>query len=442
MKKSLYVIGVLAVAVFTTMNLLAGSVDYLSNQSAEFMRTLNRNAAIDAADAVNYNPAGVVKMQDGLFANASGQYIMKTYTAEDNDPNHFFNTKEYKSDVPSIIPNIYALYKQNNWAAFAAFTVPAGGGKLEFGEGTPMLRSALYQQVVTATYEYLISLGTPAENAATMAASTASDVVDNIDKLTLESMYYAGTLGGAYKINDMFSVSLGARYILGNKTINLTAKEEDPYYTDGKDIADLELEASGFGGVIGFNASPMPELNIGVRYETVTKLEWDTTVNTGDAAVNQLGYADGKTEKKDLPALFALGVSYDIMPELKASTTFTYYFIKQAKWEHYEGTKTNKEYDNGFDAGLAGEYNIMPNLLVSAGYLYSKVGGNDKTWNDFEMALDSNSIACGARYEIIPGLNVNLGLCWTMYINGTNESDVTYTKDAKIIALGVEYKFL
>jgi len=34
--------------------------DYLSNQSPEYHRTFSRNASIDSADIVNYNPAGTV----------------------------------------------------------------------------------------------------------------------------------------------------------------------------------------------------------------------------------------------------------------------------------------------------------------------------------------------------------------------------------------------
>ena len=36
----------------------AGSIDYLTNQSADFIRLLGRNASTDAVDIVSYNPAG------------------------------------------------------------------------------------------------------------------------------------------------------------------------------------------------------------------------------------------------------------------------------------------------------------------------------------------------------------------------------------------------
>ena len=428
MKKLLCIISILAIGIFFAADVFAGSVDYLSNQSAEYIRTFNRNAATDSADAVNYNPAGVMKLQNGLFVNASGQYLMKNYTAEDElttGSHPIVNPDEYKSDTSSIIPAAYFVYKLDNWAAFAAFTVPAGGGKLEFDKGTPMVRLAL----------------------AALGQHT------NIDALQLSSMYLGGTLGGAYKINDMFSVSLGARYISAEKSIKVTAIAPSAH-TYGTTFTNVDLESQGIGGIIGLNVNPIKDVNVGLRYETITKLKWDTSVKAGSpqvgGIVTLLGYGDDETEKKDLPALLALGVSYDILPELKVISCFTYYFIKQAKWEHYNSSDNKyKDYDNGWEAGLALEYKVLPQLLVSVGYQHTDTGGNEDTWDDFSMVLDSNSYALGAKYEVISGLNINLGLAWTKYIDGTgkpvlsgNEQKIKYTKDVKTIALGVEYKIM
>ena len=100
----------------------AGSIDYLSNQSAEYIMSFNRNAATDSADIVNYNPAGTVFLpENGLYVNASAQYLFKPY-------NETFLGRTYRQNEPSIIPNLYTLFKRDAWAAFFAVTVPAGGG--------------------------------------------------------------------------------------------------------------------------------------------------------------------------------------------------------------------------------------------------------------------------------------------------------------------------
>ena len=410
-----------ALGMFFSKEAFAGSVDYLSNQSAEYMRTFNRNAATDSGDAVNYNPAGVMKLQNGLYVNASGQYMAKDYASEDETTSHAYNNGEYESDTPSIIPNAYVVYKQESWAAFAAFTVPAGGGEVEYDEGTPLVR-------------YYVNMFTGGAD------------INNIDVFKASSMYLAGTMGGVYKINEMFSASLGARYIYGSKTFEVTAKNPTAF-TAGDKYIKVDLDSWGIGGIIGLNVTPVKDVNVGIRYETVTKMEWDTSVIAGTTnfrnLVAGLGYADGETERKDLPALLGLGVSYDILPELKVSPCFTYYFIKQANWEHYNGTKGNEDYDNGWEAGLAVEYKVMPELLVSAGYQHTVTGGNKDTWSEFgHMALDSNSFGLGGKFEVTPGVNLNLGLSWIKYIDGTSKSNYTYKKDVKAIALGVDYKIL
>ncbi|UCF55710.1 MAG: long-chain fatty acid transport protein, partial [Deltaproteobacteria bacterium] len=66
MKKLVTFLFVVGFIFSASSSLFAGGIDTKSNLSAEYIRTLNRNAATDSADAVVYNPAGVMKMEDGL----------------------------------------------------------------------------------------------------------------------------------------------------------------------------------------------------------------------------------------------------------------------------------------------------------------------------------------------------------------------------------------
>jgi long-chain fatty acid transport protein len=128
MKRLLVFLCVSALVFAVATPLLAGGIDNKHNFSAEYartLRTLNRNAATDSADAVAYNPAGTVKMEDGLYVNLSGQYAFKDYS-------NTFNGTEYDSDEPDIVPSLFALYRKDRWAGFAAFTIPAGGGSVSF----------------------------------------------------------------------------------------------------------------------------------------------------------------------------------------------------------------------------------------------------------------------------------------------------------------------
>ena len=57
-----------------------GGIFYNSNQSAEYMRTFERNSAIDNADIVYYNMAGTVKLKEGFTFNLSNQTIFQWAT--------------------------------------------------------------------------------------------------------------------------------------------------------------------------------------------------------------------------------------------------------------------------------------------------------------------------------------------------------------------------
>ncbi|MBW1744497.1 MAG: hypothetical protein JRJ47_13875, partial [Deltaproteobacteria bacterium] len=69
MKRFLAFLCVSALVFCLTSPVMAGGIDNKHNFSAEYIRTLNRNAATDSADATVYNPAGVVRMEDGLYGN-------------------------------------------------------------------------------------------------------------------------------------------------------------------------------------------------------------------------------------------------------------------------------------------------------------------------------------------------------------------------------------
>ena len=83
-RKLLVMLCIVGLTVFSASAIWAGGADNKTNWSAEYIRTLNRNAATDAADIVMYNPAGVMVMEDGLYGNISAHYIAKTYNNKIN----------------------------------------------------------------------------------------------------------------------------------------------------------------------------------------------------------------------------------------------------------------------------------------------------------------------------------------------------------------------
>jgi long-chain fatty acid transport protein len=460
MKKFLVVLSVLALALVSVDMLFAGGVDYLSNQSAEYIRTLNRNGATDAADIANYNPAGLTKLKDGLYANVSNQTLFKTYKATDKDSTHLFNAgKDFEQTEPTyLLPATYIVYKQDNWAAFLNITVPQGGGKLIFEDGAPMVRTALYGAI-----------------AKTGGSALGLMAAQDVKEFMMESKSYAGTIGGSFAVNEMFSIALAGRIISGHKKLVGDANTKGALWStaDGT-ITNIKMSTLGYGAIIGVNVNPMPELNIGVRYETSTKMKWD--VNTygsstaGNAIAMGLGYRDGCSIYKDLPALAAIGIEYKVNEQFTVGWGFTYYFTKYAEWKIYDAvahtmsfginttdpsaylTKTNKDFDNGYETGVTLGFQAMPELLISLGYLYTYQGSKDTTLMDAEIALDSNTFGIGAKYTVMEGVDINFGFSWTMYTDATSHyvlqkgspsaatQNVDYKKDVKTIAIGAQMK--
>ena len=120
---------VLVVAPFSfSSTLLAGGVINNQSFSAEYIRTFSRNAAIDSSDAVAYNPAGVMGLKNGNYINLFLSHVIKKYSNK-------IDGTEYESTMPSDIPAINLLYKTDEWAAFFAVNVPAGGGAVDFKDG-------------------------------------------------------------------------------------------------------------------------------------------------------------------------------------------------------------------------------------------------------------------------------------------------------------------
>ena len=80
MKKLFVFLCVAGLIAASASPLFAGGIENKHNWSAEWVRSLNRNAATDSADAVAYNPAGVMKMDSGFYLNGTGQYALKDYS--------------------------------------------------------------------------------------------------------------------------------------------------------------------------------------------------------------------------------------------------------------------------------------------------------------------------------------------------------------------------
>lgn len=408
----------------------AGSVDNRNNNSAEFIRNVSRNAATDGADVSIYNPAGAVKLEDGLHLSLANQTVAKFNS-------HSFKTtatsapETFTSDIVSpVYPTAFALYKRDNWAGFAAFSFPGGGGELDYkrGSGTTFLLEA---------------------NLRTMGLHADA---------YLRSLYYGFTMGGSYAPKEWVSISLAARTIYANTEITVTSDSSfAPGNTDK--IIDHVEEARGYSGVFGVDFFPTPALIVGIRYEAMMALEWEVTKsslnmeNVVKDATTRNGYIGrlrgvlrepGSKFNRDLPAVLGLGVGYKLPAGLRADLSGNIYFNADADWGGKESL-----HENGQEYALGLEWSAAATpLKLSASGMYTISGADEDSYQIENPALNSYTIGLGGRYGIGKRFGITAG--WAG--NFTIEDQTNFTllnpppkadleKRVLIYALGIDYRF-
>jgi len=447
MKRILVFLCISALVFTLASPVMAGGIDNKHNFSAEYIRTLNRNATTDSADGVVYNPAGTVKMEDGFYVNLAGQYAYKDYA-------NTLGGVEYDSEEPDAVPGLFALLTKDRWAGYFAFTIPCGGGSVDYEDGNA-LTIGLSQDIMAGA-NFLANSAMLAANAQAVALGlppffTAFSPYDTIKDQWIEgeSFFLGFTLGGAFEINDIFSVSLGARYVDAHrefKGLSTIGASTGSAFPDQTVEIELEETGNGWGGIVGVNIAPTEKLNIGIRYESVTQIDLETdektdTLNGSPIAPDGI-VVDGAERNRDLPSLIGLGISHQCTPTFRSEVNFTYYMNESTDWEDWPvsmGDETERE--NGYDVGIAVEHAFTPQLKGSLGYMYTSVGIDPDDMSVNAPELDAHSVAGGFKWEAVPGLDINLGVLKTFYQDETTSAGVKLEKDVIIVALGVQYKF-
>ena len=425
--RSGWLLAIMLAVMLVAVQAMAGGIINKQNQSADYMRTLNRHAATDYADIASYNPAGIMQMEDGLYTKLDLMYFDKDYS---NDVPGF---GELSQDEPSIIPGFFSVYKQKKWGAFFAFTIPAGGGQLDYEDGNARTIA--------------LAQGVAAQANALLPPAFAYDQIDPGQIEVKQSTVYGFTLGGTFAINDMWSVAAGARFssgvreFEGQATISASNPAPSPPFPPGVNAPltpdlNLEEDADGWAGVFGVNFAPTDKFNAALTYITNTKMDYKMDVKRDTLGIAPaLGFADGSKRRIDIPGLLGFGVSYRFLPELKVDVNYTYYLEKDAKIDTYSGE------GNSWDLGVAAEYTISPQWRASLGYLMTeiKVKDEEQINEPEEPKLDANTIAGGLVWDATPDLSVTCGAAYVMYDDVDDSNGIEY--DVREVLLIVNHVF-
>lgn len=407
-------------------------MDNLSNMSAKWVSSNTRNAATDGADIVNYNPAGTVRLSDGLHINLSNQTMIRK-------PEHTFNIgagdQTYGQDgIDPFLPMLYVSYKKNNWALSSGTYISGGGATANYPDGSVNTNLLGYQVM------YYVNYISPSHY------TTLSDQF-----LKASSYYLTVPLVFSYSISDQLSFAAGARYIKGiNSTrAGLTIGGSGVGAPDYPLDVNYKENATGFGGVFGVFYQPTEKLALSIHYETRVKLDFETTDNKGSYTLN----ADGTKNRRDLPAVLCTGASYKITDRFSAAADFNYYFQKNAEWGNI--TYNSVTYDasdvagNCYTAGLGFSFEATDALQLNAGCKYTSFLYDDKELYYTKMGLyevvkyDNLNFGLGASYSISNSVAIDFGVGRTFWKDATIQSKsggipVNITDKGYVFAIGLD----
>lgn len=437
---------ILLVALAPLSAAFAGGIVTNTNQSAAYVRTMSRDASTDI-DAVFYNPAGLVKLPEGLHVSLNNQTILQKKYIESGY--QYLNESEYIGDVTvPFFPGVYAAYKTGKFAFSLGYNPVGGGGSATYETGLPSFETGISDLV-------------PLLSAQGVEAYTT----DIYFKGT--SVYTGLQAGASFAVTDNIAIFAGARYIMARNTYEGHIQDNTLYFIEGAPVAqmlaydyfaaaeaqytqagdlinaaqmrarkllladqtaDVVQRGTSVTPVFGLNLSFLDDkLNIGLKYEPNTSLEIENETVEGKGVLISFTpegepvykYPDGQKYNTDIPAFLSVGLSYDITEKLNAAVGFHSFFDKQSDWD---GRQDSVE-SNFMELALGFEYAVNENFTASVGYMQAITGVGEGFQTDISHSLTSGSLGFGAKYALTPALDLNAGFLYTFY----TDDEVTRT---------------
>jgi len=417
MRRCLLIVLILGMAVPA----FGGGIDNKQNFSSAYAGSLSRNAATDGADAAAYNPAGLTQLKNGTYLEVD----IMPFTF---DYDHEYNGETQTASTNLIAPMAFGVHKRDKWAFWGAFTINGGGGETEYENGN----------IITQTVGNLMHAGAFLPHIPSGGGALSQPYA------YAKSYDYTFTTGASYALHSMVSIAAGIRGVITDKEVDLHGTYNGDYI-----LAKYDQQAYGFGGVIGIDIHPSDTFNIGIRYESKVKLDWDTETDgsnqLGLILLHAFGRVDGQSYARDLPAVLALGLEWKILPKLTLKPSFSYFFEEDADWD----TQNDAVDGNSYELALAIQYDINDAWSLTAGYLYIDVDMKPENFGIIEQMnppLDCHAFAVGVKYRMTEKTTLTLGLSGYFYEDDKapatlTRPEVTYDKTLYQGGIGIQYRF-
>ena len=449
----------------------AGGLLTNGNQSAQYIRMLSRNAST-SVDAVYYNPAGLMLMDNGFYISVHNQSIFQTKSIESGFPLLNNNKFDGMLTIP-IFPTAFAVYKKEKFALSLGFGPNGGGASGEFKNGLPSFYkgistlpgklsglSKLGMNVdgyssdfyfkgesfnwgiqggasvkinkVSSVYgglRYVPTKGTyrghlsnisvrvngEFKNAAAFLGTEVPGVLHGMSaqaKGAAESVQPLISLGGGgytlAQVQGANYISMEQRIALEQGLIKLAGKTQseidrmnlstiqatfnggaaalngqaDVLTTTAAELLDKKVDATQTGAgvtpIVGLDIKPTENLNIGIKYEFMTKMT--LTNKTKDDGTGL--FEDGKKTGRNIPAIISIGVDYKIS-KLTLSGSFNHYNDKGVDWGMNTYNEPRVIDHNSWEVAVGTQYQLTSILAVSCGYLRTSMGVYPQFQTDF-----------------------------------------------------------
>lgn len=399
----------LALTTCLSLSAFGASIDHIQNYSAEYGGNPAQQGAINVGSTVYFNPAGLMRLENGTYFVGGLQYAF-------GDQNMESNGKDYSTDLSSPIPNMALYKKTDDGAYFWTFGAIGGGASLDYKNGIPL--------------------------------PSIANLVLNNHSVEGSNMYAQTTIGKAYNLTDKWSASVALRGVYGKRTMKASASLKNKTNIS----IDSERTAFGIGGQFGLNYAPNDKLNVGFRYDTPVKLDFKTKSTESGLTNNALGnvvknilidmypvYKDGLKTRRDLPGLMALGASYKVTDKWTTFVGGNYYFNEAATMDRVEGM--NVDYHNGWEVSAGSEYWLNNKYAWLVGMNYADTGAPTSSYSSTEYAINSTMVGTGLK------IKQNDTTEWTISYNhyfydttsGVNSSGQSIRYSKEISSVGVNF---
>jgi hypothetical protein len=426
---------------------VAGGIFISSNQSADYIRSFERNSALDGADIAYYNLAGTVCLRPGLTLGASNQVLFQRATVRTRG-NPVLGDRTYASDNPVwLVPNLYAVYRRDRWAAFLSLQTLGATAVRRWPGGLPNLdlaakRAAGYGGAASdliGADAYLAARAAGSSPEQAQAAATAA----GLDPGPFPSRSWAKGCctflafrhGAAVRLGPRASVGLAGRLVYARQDLRGEAIGACTYNQAGHDLREEDrlpfnssLRALGYSGEACLDLFPAEGWVLSLTWEMVTSLAFRTAVRDGQDGGGR--FVDGRRAHLDLPQAWRLGLGWQATPRWRIALGLNAYLEHRAAMDLLDdpqaGIVARRDYRNTWEGSAALECRLDPRWLVSLGANVTRIGQTRAATLDVSLPgahADYLSLGGGFRYEPSDRWRFTAGVAWSGFARRVRSAD-------------------